>query len=186
MNPLRVANPVRVTKSAVGLAGAAVGLSALMAREAAHLLSSGLGCLEQALEKVPGAERTGSPETAGVPEANTRAPKAVVLEPQVPEAPPVDVVGETLAAESAAEPGDGPATAGLTHEPRGSTRDEEHGEAALQRAEVDEIAEEAAAALDGDVEAEEHLSEPLLGSADAKAAAAELRTMGKAADPDKG
>ena len=71
------------------------------------------------------------------------------------------------------------------HEPRAASRDEEHGAAALQRAEVEEIAEEASAAQEGDVEPEEHLTEPLLDSADAKAMAAELATRSKAADPDK-
>lgn len=67
-----------------------------------------------------------------------------------------------------------------------TSRDEEHGDAALQRAEVEEIAEEALTALEGDVEPEEHLIEPLVDSADAKVMAAELATMSKAADPDKG
>ena len=102
----------------------------------------------------------------------------------MPEAPPVDVVGETLAAEAAAERGDAPDGDGLAHEPRGASRDEEHGEAALQRAEVDEIADETAAALEGDVEPEEHLTQPLLDPADTKAVADDLRTMGRAADPD--
>ena len=76
------------------------------------------------------------------------------------------MVGEALAAEAAAERGC--LTARPGPEPRGASRDEEHGDAALQRAEVEEIAEEAAAALEGDVEPEEHLTEPLLDSADAR------------------
>jgi hypothetical protein len=51
---------------------------------------------------------------------------------------------------------------------------------------VEEIAAEAEAALEGDVEPEEHLMEPLVDPGDAKALAAELSTMSKAADPDKG
>lgn len=51
---------------------------------------------------------------------------------------------------------------------------------------MEEIAEEALTALEGDVEPEEHLIEPLVDSADAKAMAAELATVSKAADPDKG
>jgi hypothetical protein len=74
----------------------------------------------------------------------------------------------------------------MAHEPRGASRDEEHGDAPLQPAEVTEIAEEASAALEGDVEPEQHLTQPLLDPADAKAAAAELSTMSRAADPDKG
>ena len=102
----------------------------------------------------------------------------------MPDGPPVDVVGETLAAEAAAERGDAPDGVGLAHEPRGASRDEEHGEAALQRAEVDEIADETAAVLEGDVEPEEHLTQPLLDPADTQAVADGLRTMGRAADPD--
>ena len=76
--------------------------------------------------------------------------------------------------------------ADFAHEPRGASRDEEHGDAGLQRVEVEEIAEEAAAALEGDEEPEEHLTAPLLDPADTKALAAELQTMSRAADPDKG
>ena len=38
--------------------------------------------------------------------------------------------------------------------------------------------------LEGDVEPEEHLTQPLLDPADTKAVADDLRTMGRAADPD--
>jgi hypothetical protein len=74
----------------------------------------------------------------------------------------------------------------MAHEPHGASRDEEHGHATLQRAEVEEIAAETEAALIGDVEPEEHLTEPLVDPADAKALAAELETMSRAADPGKG
>ena len=109
----------------------------------------------------------------------------VPAEPHAPEEPPIDVVGEALAAEAAAEPGQGTDDTGLAQEPRGASRDEEHGDPALHRAEVDEITEEAAAALEGDVEPEEHLSEPLVDPADAEAMAAELQMMSKAAELDK-
>jgi len=119
-------------------------------------------------------------------EAAPAGPMVVPAEPHASEEPVIDVVGEALAAEVAAERGEGPDGTGLAHEPRGASRDEEHGEAGLQRAEVDEITEEAAAALEGDVEPEAHPSEPLLDPADAKAMAAEMQTMSKAADLDKG
>jgi hypothetical protein len=56
----------------------------------------------------------------------------------------------------------------------------------LQRAELDEIADEVTATLEGDVEPEEHLTEPLVDPATAKALAAEMRTMTRAADSNKG
>lgn len=71
-------------------------------------------------------------------------PQIVLREPAPPPEPPVDVVGQALAAEAEEEP-----HAGRAGEPRGASRDEEHGEAALQRAEADEIADETAEALPG-------------------------------------
>ena len=59
------------------------------------------------------------------------------------------------------------------------------GAAAPQQATVDEVAHEAAAAVEGDVEPEEHLTGRLLDSAHVKAVAAEMTTTGKAADTDK-
>lgn len=206
MNPLKLANPIYVTKGAFGLAGTAVGLAGTMARETAHVVLSGVHHFTTSAEQDTGTRRTGSSDAAGagddpniagpttaaaaaaavteVDDAPT-GPTIVPVEPHAPEEPPIDVVGEALAAEAGLEGGEGPDGAGLAHEPRGASRDEEHGDTALQRAEVDEIAEEAAAALEGDVEPEEHLAEPLLDPADAKALAAELQTMSRAADPDK-
>ena len=190
--------PVKVTRGALGLTGTAVGLAGAVARDTAHVLLSGLRHLGEAGVQDTGPEGTGwddeaanmaGPTTAAAAQAAftdvegaPSGPAIVPREPHAPLEPPIDVVGEALAAERE-EGGDG---AGLAHEPRGASRDEEHGDAALQRAEVDEIAEEAAAALDGDIEPEEHLSEPLLDPADAKAMATELRTMSRAAEPDKG
>jgi hypothetical protein len=108
------------------------------------------------------------------------------VEPHAPDEPPVDVVGEALAAEAAAEGAAGPDGAGMAHEPHGASRDEAHGHAALPRAEVDEVDEEARAVLEGDVEPGQHPTEALLEAADAKAVAAELATMSTAADPNKG
>jgi hypothetical protein len=197
MNALDVVNPVAVTKRVAGLAGTAVGLTGTVAREAVHApvgvargairvagAAAGLaGTVARetahALRSEPGAGAVGD---VTVPPG----PAVVPAEPHVPDAPPVDVVGEALAGEAAVERREGRQGAGMAHEPRGASRDEEHGDAALQRAEVEEIAEETSAALEGDVEPEQHLTQPLLDPADAKAAATELTMMSKAADPDKG
>ncbi len=71
-------------------------------------------------------------------------PQVVLREPAPPVEPPIDVVGQALAAEAEEQ-----SYGGRAGEPRGASRDEEHGEAALQRAEVDEIAEETAEGLPG-------------------------------------
>ena len=191
--------PVDMTRGAIDLANAAVGFAGTVARETVHLLWTDQGDEHTAHPR--GADPTAAtddPDIAGPTTAAAAAsavgevagaptgPTVVPVEPHAPEEPPVDVVGEALAAEAAAERGEGPDGIGIAHEPRGASRDEEHGDAALQRAEVEEIADEAAAALEGDVEPEEHLTEPLIDSADAKAMAAEQATMGKAANTDKG
>jgi hypothetical protein len=205
MNPLKLANPIYVTKGALSLAGTAVGLAGAMARGTSHALLSPLHHLTERGEERTGADHSRSAEGAGddpnVAGPTTAAaaaaavtdvegaptgPTIVPVEPHAPEEPPIDVVGEALAAEAAQERGDGPDGAGLAHEPRGASRDEEHGDAALQRAEVDEIAEETAAALEGDSEPVDHLTEPLLDPAEAKALAAEVKVMSRAADADKG
>ena len=210
MKLLRLANPITVTKGAFGLAGTAVGLVDTMRRETAHLVVSGLRELGKVGEEptrpsqhpeapqpsggasADRADVTGPTTAAAAAAAVTgvegapKGPDIVPVEPHAPEEPPIDVVGQALAAEAALENGEGPDGAGLAHEPRGASRDEEHGEAALQRAEADEIDDEVTAALEGDVEPEEHLTEPLLDPAEAKALAAEMQTMAQAADPDKG
>jgi hypothetical protein len=66
-------------------------------------------------------------------------PQVVLREPGPPPLPPIDVVGEALAAEAEEPTYGGP---GHATEPKASSRDEEHGEAALQRAEAEEILEE--------------------------------------------
>ena len=199
MNLLKLANPVTVTKGAFGLAGTAVGLAETITRETAHVVLWSLHQLREAAEQGTGTEPTTAaadtatgtaagtaPDTRGtVVEDVPPGPTVAPVEPHAPAEPPVDVVGEALAAEAAREEGQGPEGAGLAHEPRGASREEEHGDTGLQRAEVEEIAEEAAAALEGDVEPEEHLTAPLLDPADTKAVAAELQTMSRAADPDK-
>jgi hypothetical protein len=114
----------------------------------------------------------------------------VAVEPHVPEQPPIDVVGQALAAEAALGDRVSPEGAGVAHEPRGASRDEEHGDAALQRAEVEGIADEVAAVLEGDVEPEigpdEHLTEPVIDPAEAKAVISEMEMSRRAADPHKG
>jgi len=201
MKLLKMANPVTVTKSAFGLAGSAVGLAGTVAREAVHLALSGLHQLGKPDDQRMGDGQTEAAAATGVTGPTTAAaaavavtdvpgapkgPTIVPVEPHAPEEPPVDVVGEALAAEAALGDRESPEGAGVAHEPRGASRDEEHGDAALQRAEVEGIADEVTAALEGDVEPEEHLTEPLLDPADAKALAAEMRTLTRAADPRKG
>jgi hypothetical protein len=199
MNAFDVVNPVTVTKRVAGLAGTAVGLTGTVAREAVHapvgvargavhVAGAAAGLAGSVVRQTAHALRTDPGAGAAGTVSDVRAEPHVPVDPPIdpPVDPPVDVVGQTLAAEAAAERGDGPQGAGMAHEPRGASRDEEHGDAPLQPAEVTEIAEEASAALEGDVEPEQHLTQPLLDPADAKAAAAELSTMSRAADPDKG
>jgi hypothetical protein len=93
--------------------------------------------------KKTAAKKTAKKAPAKPAELADDGPQIVLREPAPPELPPIDVVGQALAAE-ADEP-----HAGRAGEPRGASRDEEHGEAALQRAEADEIAEETAEALPG-------------------------------------
>jgi hypothetical protein len=65
-----------------------------------------------------------------------------------PVEPPVDVVGEALAAEAAADPAD--LTGGMQGEPHPVTREEEHEGAPFVRAEREEIDEETEEGLVGD------------------------------------
>jgi hypothetical protein len=178
MNPLKLANPVTVLKGAVGLAGMAIGLAGTVTRGILEVAIAGLDRLEEA-----GRQNTGSEPAEPTGPAFAGPLSAVTPVSHLTDGPPVDVVGKTLAAEAAAERGDAPDGQDLAHEPRGASRDEEHGDTGLQPAEVEEIAEETAATLEGEVEPEERLPPPLLDPADTKAAASELRTMERAADP---
>ena len=85
-----------------------------------------------------------APAKAAEPKPADDGPQVVLREPAPPAEPPIDVVGQALAAEAEEE-----SYGGRAGEPRGASRDEEHGDAALQRAEADEIAEETAEALPG-------------------------------------
>ena len=175
--------PVGMTKGAIHFASTAAGLADSVARETAHALWAGQGD-EKVVQGTGSKDVTDDPTISGPTTAAAASaavsevagaptgPTVVPVEPHAPKEPPVDVVGDALTAEGATEPGEGPGGAGIAHEPRGASRDEEHGDAALQRAEVEEIAQETAAALEGDVEPEAHLTEPLLDSAEAKSMAA--------------
>ena len=101
-------------------------------------------------KKAAAKKSTPRKRTAPQDQPGDDGPQVVLREPAPPELPPVDIVGQVLAAEAEQEP-----AAGRAGEPRGASRDEEHGDASLQRAELDEIAEETAEALPGgDVDVE--------------------------------
>jgi hypothetical protein len=88
-------------------------------------------------KKAGAASKSAAGRDDAVPE-----PQVVMAEPAPPAEPPVDIVEQVLAAEE--QPLQGHAT-----EPKAASRDESHGDAAMQRAESDEIAEEQAEALPG-------------------------------------
>jgi hypothetical protein len=192
MNPLKLMNPLTVTKGAFGLAGTVVGVVETVARGTAHLASSAVQRLTASDHLGLGDDRAPSrvtatdDRTAPLPREATDLP----VEPRVPDEPPVDVVGQALAAEAALDEGQSAEGAGFAHEPTVASRAEEHGEAPVQRAEKEAIDEEVAAALEGEIEddeeAEEHLTQPLLEPGAAKAIAAEAEMLSRAADPDKG
>jgi len=197
MNPLKAANPVTAAQGAIGLAGAAAGLAGTVARGAVHApvgmargalhgASAAAGMARQTVHVLWADHEDEHVTPPSGPAGAPQGPTVAHVEPHAPEEPPVDVVGEALAAEAADERGEGASGAGIAHEPHAASRDEEHGNAALRRATVEEIADETAAALEGDVMPEEPPTEPLLDPSDAKAAAAELKTMSKAARADKG
>jgi hypothetical protein len=91
--------------------------------------------------KKPAAKKPAAKKGSAGPRPVTAAD--LPLPPNLPAEPPVDVVGQALAAE-AQEPGQSPVGAGRATEPKPASRDEGHGEASLQPAERDEIAEEVA------------------------------------------
>ena len=104
------------------------------------------------LTDLPAADATDSGDAAQAdaaedpagPDAAAGAPETDLL-PYPDLEPPVPIVEDVLAAEAE----NGPPTGGHATEPHASTRDEEHGDAQLQRAEQEEIAEEVAEALPG-------------------------------------
>ena len=129
--------------------------------------------------KRPGTKKAAAKKTA------KREPQVVLAEPAPPVEPPIDVVGQALAAEAQDTTGAGRAT-----EPRGASRDEEHGNAGLQSAETAEILAEIAEASELDLDvvtpAGTTGTEPLLDPSVAKAVRSEQETLHKASDPDKG
>src|SRR5436190_21394271 len=166
MKMLRFANPVAVTSGAFRLSRSAVGVVDTVVRGTAHFVLSGLhevgrpdrGDSGDARTEVvegsdPGADAESDATRAGIDVTGAR-PTIVPVEPQPPEEPPVDVVGQTLAAEAARDAGVTHGGAGFAHEPRGASREDEHGDVAWQRLEAKEISEEIEAALEGDAEPE--------------------------------
>jgi ribonuclease E len=126
-------------------------------------------------------------------------PEVVLKEPAPPQEPPVDIVEQVLAAEDQE-----PKYGGHATEPKATTRDEEHGEAGLQRAEAEEIAEEIAEAFPAgavgietpvgttgadvghnpdtaEADLQQPGTEPLVGDATVKAVASELEVAQAAA-----
>lgn len=159
---------------------------------------------KKAATKAP-AKKSPAKRPAGKKAAPKRQPQVVLAEPAPPLEPPIDVVGQALAAEAQEDH----VGAGRTTEPRGASRDEEHGEAALQRAEAIEIMEEIAEASSlGQIDIETPVgttgadvannpdtaeadlqqpgTEPLLDPSLTKAVKSEQETLHLAADPDKG
>ena len=183
MSLVKHANPIALGRSAVGLGGAVVKGAAQavgMTKGAIHLVSGARTAPEVADEGVPESAQHSSddgPRSAG--------PEVVLAEPHAPDEPPVDVVGMALAAEVAAERDGVPGGSAVAHEPRAASREEDHG-AAFERATVEEIVDESAAALEGDPEPELHLTEPLFDAADARSVRAEMAMMSKGAESDKG
>ena len=94
------------------------------------------------------------------------------MDPHAPMSPP-STWSARPGRQAAADRGRGAGTARASPTSRVPPhRDEEHGDAGLHGATLGDIAEETTAALEGDVEPEEHLGEPLVDPSDAKAAAA--------------
>lgn len=145
MNLLKAANPMNLVSGAVGLAGSALGIAETSARTAAGVVRSLLP--GSSAETQLSAEATSPVETAAPvqPAATPHEPQIVLAEPAPPAEPPIPVVERALAAEAAAANPVGLGSGG-GHEPRGATREEEHGEEPLARAEAEEIALEAEAA----------------------------------------
>ncbi len=123
-----VSHPVESTSRAVGFARGVV--------------VSGVGLAKVARQ--PATEPPArAPRPAAAPDADERPTAPAPPDPFQDREPPVDVVGQALAAEE-----EGPSfVGGPTTEPHPVTRDEVHGEAPLVREERDEIDEETAEGL---------------------------------------
>ena len=114
------------------------------AKTAADKADTAVQSAKKAAKKAP-ATKSAAKTAPAKKAAPKREPQVVLAEPAPPLEPPIDVVGQALAAEAEDPDNIG---FGRTTEPRGASRDEEHGEAALQRAEAAEIIEEIAEASD--------------------------------------
>ncbi|WP_162529862.1 hypothetical protein [Nocardioides caldifontis] len=143
------AAPVEVTPDTTGTAQEPVPQERAGGEEATPAKKA--PAAKKAAKKAPAAKKAGSgPTKKGAPakkaakKAAPPEPQVVLAEPAPPEEPPVDIVEQVLAAEGDEAPVGGHAT-----EPKAASRDESHGDAAMQRAEFDEIAEEQAEALPG-------------------------------------
>jgi hypothetical protein len=188
-------NPLAVARAALGLAGSAVTFVDTVTRGTARVVGSTLHHLgrTEAHDAEDPTDDTGPTRAAGGTKAVTdvarppKGPTIVPNEPHVPEQPPVDVVEQALAQEAALGGREAPEGAGLAHEPRGASRGDEHGDTAVPRAEADGIADEVAATFeDDDAPApDDHLTQPLIDPGEAKALAAEMQTLRRAADPHK-
>jgi hypothetical protein len=149
-----VRHPFRTTGRVVGGAKVVVATGTSVAGSAARSATSRFhparstedagtpSPVDQQASEPSASEGDTAAETRSVEQPQEVEPQVVLREPGPPLEPPIDVVGEALAAE-ASEPTYG----GHATEPKATTRDEEHGDAALQRAEAEEIAEEVAEAF---------------------------------------
>jgi hypothetical protein len=172
---------------------------------AAGVAAGAAATAKKAAKKAPASKKAPA-KKAAKKAAPKREPQVVLAEPAVPLQPPIDVVGQALAAEAQEDHLIG---AGRSTEPRGASRDEEHGDAALQRAEAAEIMEEIAEASNlGNIDIETPVgttgadvgnnpdtaeadlqqpgTEPLLDPSLTKAIKSEQETLRHAADTDKG
>lgn len=150
MKLVKMANPVAVTRAALGLGGEVIGVASSVAGSVARQTAQVVvDRLFPELPHEPDVAET-APLEDDLPDDDVSVapgPTTVPVEPHAPEEPPVDVVGRALAAEAR---GDQAPThgAGFAHEPRGASRDDERGEVPWQQAEADEVADEVDAGLE--------------------------------------
>ena len=198
-----VTRPVEVVRKPIGAAKTVAGTGLTAAEALAHTVADRLRqrhtpLRDEELQADPGRPSDVAETPADEVAVDERGP--VLREPGPPAQPPVDVVEQALAADHEG--------AGRTTEPRGASRDEEHGDAALQRAEEEEIAEEAVEGTPAgevaietpvgttgadtgfnpdtaEADLQQPATEPLLDPGSAKAVRAEADTLSRGADTDK-
>jgi len=198
-----VAKAADVAKTTTAKAGDAAKATTAKAGDATKSTAGKAGDTAKTAKKAP-AKKSTAKKAPAKKAAPVREPQLVLPEPAPPELPPIDVVGEALAAEAEGDT----VGAGRTTEPRGASRDEEHGDAALQRAEAEEIAEEMVEMTEAgnlDIDTPVHTTgadvafnpdtaeadlqqpgtEPLLDPSLTKAVKAEQETLSEAAEPRK-